>query len=240
MANILEICQDAASLAATQKPQNLFNGSSQQEAVFLSIVRSVLDSLRRYGNWQELTKEGELKLREGQRVYYIRDFCPDFFCLINNTVYVKDRAEKVVGAITPEQYMRERYFNAPEIGLKFKIQNGRFVLLQVPPAEMKIVFCYRSGNICYDPESEFWENNEKTEVSKNTDIPLFDEYLVKLGVLWRWYKRNGMPYEEEFNEYELEVKKAFAAGLAVKDVNLAAGSEADGLKGVIVNAAAQC
>ena len=70
MANILEICQDAASLAATQKPQNLFNGSSQQEAVFLSIVRSVLDSLRRYGNWQELTKEGELKLREGQRVYY--------------------------------------------------------------------------------------------------------------------------------------------------------------------------
>ncbi len=238
MANILEICQDAANLAATQKPQDLFNGTSQQEAIFLSIARSTLDSLRRYGDWQELTKEGELKTHRNKKVYYIKDFCPDFFSLLNNTVFIKDGTEKVIGAITPEQFMRERYFNAPENGLKFKIQNNRFVFLSEPEEGMKIVFNYRSANVCYDAEDEYGDNPEKTEITKNTDIPLFDEYLVKLGIVWRWYRRNGMPYEEEFNEYQQEVKKRFASSLAVKDVNLAQGYFFEKAEGVIVNAAA--
>ena len=238
MSNILEICQDAASLVATQKPQDLFNANSQQEAIFLSIAKSTLDSLRRYGDWQELTKEGELKTHRNKKVYNIRDFCPDFFSLLNNTVYIKDRFEKVIGSITPEQYMRERYFNVPSIFLTFKIQNGRFVFLSEPAEGVKIVFNYRSANVCYDPTNEFCENPEKTEITKNTDIPLFDEYLVKLGIVWRWYKRNGMPYEEEFNEYQQEVKKRFASGLATKDINLAyAYNDEPENSGVIVNAA---
>lgn len=241
MSNILEICQDAASLVATQKPLDLFNANSQQEAIFLSIAKSTLDSLRRYGDWQELTKEGVLKTHRNKSTYYIQDFCPDFFALLNNTVFIKDSAEKVIGALSPEQYMRERFFNLPSVSLKFKIQNGRFVFLSQPPEGVKIVFNYRSSNICYAPTDEFGENPEKSQITKNTDVPLFDEYLVKLGIVWRWYKRNGMPYEEEYNEYMQEVKKRFALGLATKDINLAANAaSADELKGVIINAASSC
>ena len=67
-------------------------------------------------------------------------------------------------------------------------------------------------------------------------MPLFDPYLVKLGIIWRWYKRNGMPYEEEFNEYQTEVKKAFASGLATKDIALAENCPKVLNEGVIVYA----
>lgn len=77
MSNILEICQDAASLVATQKPQDLFNANSQQEAIFLSIAKSTLDSLRRYGDWQELTKEGELKTHRNKK-FTISGILPGF------------------------------------------------------------------------------------------------------------------------------------------------------------------
>lgn len=220
MASILEICQDAAALAATQKPQNLFDSSSLHEAIFLSIAKSTLESLRRYGDWQELIKEGVLKTHENKKTYYIRDFCPDFFSLVHNTVFVKDKNEKVVGALNPAEYMRDKYFNIKGIGVRFKIQNGRFVFLEQPDEGLKIVFNYRSENVCYDPEAEFCEQAEKNQITKNTDVPLFDDYLVKLGILWRWYKRNGLPYEEEFNEYESEVKKCFASGLALRDIAL--------------------
>ena len=134
--------------------------------------------------------------------------------------------------------MRERFFNVPAVSIKFKIQNGRFVFLQNPPEGVKIVFNYRSANVCYDPTSEFCDNPEKTELTKDTDVPLFDEYLVKLGIIWRWYKRNGLPYEEEFNEYEREVRKRFASWLATKDINLAYGYDAEPeIAGVVVNAA---
>ena len=79
--------------------------------------------------------------------------------------------------------------------------------------------------------------DEKSVLSKNTDIPVFDEYLVKKGIVWRWYRRNGMPYEEEYNEYEREVKNRFASGLATKDINLAAGFYDGRLEGVVINAA---
>lgn len=63
---------------------------------------------------------------------------------------------------------------------------------------------------------------KKSVLSKNSDIPLFDEHVIKLGILWRWYRRNGLDYAEEFNEYERERKLKFGTGLATKDINLSA------------------
>ena len=233
MKNILEICQEAASLVATQRPVDLFNSSSQQEAIFLSVAKDTLDSLLRYGDWQELTKEGNLQTITGKSNYLLADYCPDFYCLINNTVFVKDTAEKVIGAITPEQWMREKYFNIPSLNLKFKIQNGMFKFLTPPTSGLKIVFQYRSSAIAYDGSKNYY-GEEKTSITKNTDIPVFDEFLVKKGIIWRWYRRNGMPYEEEFNEYEREIRNRFASGLSSKDICLS-GSLFDNLsEGVVI------
>lgn len=236
MKNILEICQEAADLTATQQPSDLFSASSQQEAVFLSVAKDTLDSLLRYGDWQELTKEGCFRTVGGQCNYFIQNICPDFYCLLNNTVYIKDRSEKIIGSITPEQWMKEKYFDLASIGIKFKIQNGMFKFLTPPPDNLKIVFQYRSANIVYDAKCGY---EEKTVLSKNTDIPIFDEYLVKKGIVWRWYRRNGMPYEEEYNEYQRELKNKFGNGLATQDIKLSANlSEVS--SGVTVNAAKKC
>lgn len=236
MKNILEICQEAADLAAAQKPNDLFSETSQQEAVFLSVAKDTLDSLLRYGDWQELTKEGCLETVNGEEEYFIGDFCPDFYCLLNNTVYIKDSAEKVIGAITPEEWMKEKYFNCSSAGIKFKIQNGMFKFLTPPPSRVKIVFQYRSANIVYDATDGY---AEKTVLSKNTDIPVFDEFLVKKGIVWRWYRRNGMAYEEEFNEYQRELKLRFGNDLATQDICLGK-SFAEFPSGVTINAAKKC
>ena len=236
MKNILEICREAADLVAVQKPEDLFAGDSQQEAVFLSIAKDTLDSLLRYGDWQELTKEGTLHTEEEISNYPIHDFCPDFYSLLNNTIYIKDSSEKIIGSITPEQWMKEKYFNVSSLGLKFKIQNGILKFLTPPPAYINIVFQYRSANVVYDAQNGY---QEKSELSKNTDIPVFDEFLVKKGIVWRWYRRNGMPYEEEYNEYVRELKNRFGSGLATQDIKLASCGDPIST-GVIINAAKEC
>lgn len=236
MKNILEICQEAASLVATQKPVDLFNEDSQQEAIFLSVAKDTLDSLLRYGDWQELTKEGEIHTVHGKNCYWLKEYCPDFYCLINNTVYIKDTSEKIIGSITPEQWMREKYFNCPSLNLKFKIQNGMIKFLTPPSGGLKIVFQYRSSNIVFDGSKKAL-GEEKSVLSQNTDIPIFDEFLIKKGIVWRWYRRNGMPYEEEYNEYEREVKNRFATGLATKDISLCGCDLEQEVWGVTINAA---
>lgn len=230
MKTILEICREVADLAAVKRPNDLFDAHSQSESIFLSVAKSALDSMLRYGDWQELTKEGCLITVGGKTSYLIYDFVPDFYCLLNNTIFIKDGYERVIGAITPEQWMHDKYFCCAGTDVKFIIQNGRFMFLNEPPCGIKIVFQYRSNNIVWD----FNTLEEKNVLSANTDVPIFDEYLVKLNILWRWLKRSGLDYTEEFNEYERELKKRFGTGLATKNINLAANQPEEG--GVIINA----
>lgn len=230
MKTILEICREVADLAAVKRPNDLFNTSSQQDSVFLSVAKSSLDSMLRYGDWQELTKEAWFFTQEGKKQYPIKEIAPDFFSLLNNTIFVKDTQERIIGAITPEQWAREKCFRCTGTEIKFKIQNGRFMFLNEPPCQMKIVFQYRSDNIVWD----FNTFEEKNILTANTDVPIFDEYLVKLDILWRWLKRNGMDYTEEYNEFQHELKKKFGAELATRDICLAGSSLTD--KGVAINA----
>lgn len=216
MKQILEICREVADLAATQRPTDLFANETQNDQIWLSVAKSELNSLLRYGDWQELTKEAVLPVNCNQSNYPIDAIVDDFYALLQNTVYIKDEQERVIGAITPEQWAREKCFNCPSLDIKFKIQNNVIKFI-TPPKCCKILFTYRSSNIVWD----FDTFEEKTTLTKNTDVPIFDEYLVKLGILWRWQKRNGFDYTEEYNEYMRELKKRFGSSLATQDINLA-------------------
>ena len=216
MKSILEICQDAANLACIQPPATLFDGSSQNSKIFLSVARDALNGLLRLGDWQELTKDGCLVTMKGKKDYFIKAFCPDFFQLLNNTVFIKDSNEKVIDSIRPEQWQREKFFGESSLGIKFKIQNSMFRFLQEPPEGIKIVFQYRSANVVFDSGMFV----EKTEITQDSDVPIFDEYLVKLAIRWRLQARNGQSYDEEYAEYQTECRKCFGAGLSCRDIVL--------------------
>ena len=55
----------------------------------------------------------------------MEEFCPDFYSILNNTIYVKDSNEKLIGAITPQDWMREKYFNETSSDTKFIIQKSK-------------------------------------------------------------------------------------------------------------------
>lgn len=229
--NILEICQEVADITSTQRPTDLFDFNSQHNAIFLSVAKAELGSLMRYGDWQDLTKEATLLTVKNKTVYPIDEIVPDFYSILNNTIYIKDEMEKVIGAITPDDWMREKYFSCPDIDIKFKIQGNAFKFLQAPDCGKKIVFQYRSNAVCYDGKTF----EEKSTITKNTDVPIFDKYVVQLGITWRWLKRNGMSYEEEYNEYHNELKKKFGTGLATKDIMLATDDLNIADSGVIID-----
>lgn len=85
MKNILQICQDVAAVVCVQAPTTLFGSTGQNEKIFLSVANDALNGLLRYGDWQELTKDGVLRTVAGKSDYPIALFCPDFYQLLNNT-----------------------------------------------------------------------------------------------------------------------------------------------------------
>jgi len=231
MAGILQIAQDAADICAVQRPNSLFNSNIQNDQLFASVVKSTLDSLMRHAEWQTITREGVLNTQEGQTEYLIDNIVPDFHSLINETMYIEDNMRFVIGAITEERWAREKQFHVPEIDVLFKIQNNKIKFLK-DPGNITFHFTYKSNAVCFDATT----GDPKSQITANTDIPVFDEYLVKLGIIWRWNKRSGMDYSEEYNEYQRELNKSFAETKAAGDIKLNRqyGMFDDG-DGVIVN-----
>jgi hypothetical protein len=215
MASILQIAQDAADICAVQRPTNLFNSSIQNDQLFASVVKSTLSSLMRHAEWQAITREGVLYTSEGQREYLISNIVPDFHSLVNGTLYIRDNMRFVIGAISEERWAREKQFHTPEIDILFKIQNNKIKFLKDPGC-LKLHFTYKSNAVCYDAKTE----EPKPQITENSDIPVFDEYLVKLGIIWRWNKRTGMDYTEEYNEYQRELSKSYAESKAAGDIRL--------------------
>ena len=66
MKNILQICQDVAAVVCVQAPTTLFGSTGQNEKIFLSVANDALNGLLRYGDWQELTKDGVLRTVAGK------------------------------------------------------------------------------------------------------------------------------------------------------------------------------
>lgn len=231
MANILQIAQAAADICAVQRPKDLFNSNSQNDQLFASVAHSTLASLMRRAEWQTLTREAEFVTNDGQKDYLIDAIVPDFHSLVGETLYMKGDMRFVVGAITEERWARLKQFHTPEIDVIFKIQNNMIRFLKNPGCK-KFHFTYKSNAVCLDATTQ----EPKPEITANTDIPVFDEYLVKLGIIWRFNKRTGLDYAEEYNEYERELNKSFAETKAAGDIALYSynGIFDDG-DGVLVN-----
>lgn len=223
MTGILDICRSVADITATQRPDDLFNSSMQHNTIFLSVAENELESLLRYGDWPELVKEGRFKTIRNKTYYSFDQIIPDFYSLTHNTLFIKDRNEQILGAVTYEEGMRRKYLKTSSGDLEFRIENNGLRFFKIPEANLNIVFLYRSNAVCYDAVT----GEEKKELEKNDDIPVFDKYIVKLGIIWRWLKRSGMDYTEEYNEYQKELKRKYAVTLETHDISLTQGRGAE-------------
>ena len=215
MTNILTIAQDAADICAVQRPTNLINSNIQNDQLFASVVKSTLSSLMRHAEWQAITRDASFVTYEGQKDYLIDNIVPDFHALVGETLYMKDNMRFVIGAISEEKWARLKQFHTPEIDILFKIQGNKIKFLK-DVGNIKFHFTYVSNAICYDAKT----GEPKSQVTANTDIPVFDAYLVKLGIIWRFLKRSGLDYAAEYNEYQRELEKSYASTKAAGDIKL--------------------
>ena len=234
MSSILNIAVEAADICAVQRPTDLFSNSSQNDILFASIAKQVLSSLMRHANWQCLIREAVFETTPGQTDYLIDMIAADFFSLINASIYAADDTRNIIGAISEERWAKEKQYHMPEIDLLFKIQNNMIRFVK-DPGKVCVHFSYKSDAVCIDAST----GKPKSQITLNSDVPVFDAYLVKLGMIWRFQKRSGLDYAEEYNEYLRELNKSYAQTKAPGNISLAYGSGAlwhDANGGVIVNA----
>lgn len=144
----------------------------------------------------------------------------DFQRIIDNTIWDRSRFWSMRGPQSPQQWQlykssvigrasiqrRWRFRNASWLSGVNSGQQLRFSIDPVPTDNgSSFVFEYVSNAWCASQSG-----TPQVRWQADTDVGILDEYLLTLGTRWRVFRRLGMSYSEELNEYQMMEAKAIA------------------------------
>lgn len=204
--SLLSICQDILNETKSSSIPAVIIGNNDDVAkqILQAVKNSIIELSRGY-QWQELQKEYTFASVISQANYSLPN---DFDRLVNDTFWNKDQHRALIGATTAEIWRILKDSATLGVGVEefYRIRNNEIVIHQTPTVAENYVFEYITKNIVKSSA-----NTPQTGFLADTDIPVIDEYIVKLDTTWRWLKNNGRAYAEE----KITAEKAIAERIKV-------------------------
>lgn len=216
---LLSICQDVATDVGVAKPTVIVGNADETATRLLSAAQAALKSLGKAHNWLVLNTEYTFSTVASQADYSLPS---DFSRLENYTLWDRTNFERLRGPLTPQDWQKYKssiLADTVTTWKKFRIRNvsgtTKFSIHPTPDAVESLVFEYVSKNFC-----ESSGGTGQTKWQADADVGVVDEDLIFLGTRWRFMNRLGIPYDEEKDEYERELDKAWARDGGAPTLNI--------------------
>lgn len=206
---LLAICQHVARITPVAVPTVIVGSSDQTASLLLACAQDEGESLARTFNWLDMVTEHTFSTVAAQADY---DLPSDFRNLVNQTLWDRDNFEELRGPLSPQEWQRYKssvLADSVTTWKRYRIRNVagavKFSIDPTPDSVETLVLEYASNAWCKSSGGTL-----QAEWLADTDTGVLDEYLMRLGIQWRFLKRLGMSYEDERVEYDREVSQAKA------------------------------
>jgi hypothetical protein len=93
------------------------------------------------------------------------------------------------------------------------------VLHPIPETTSRIVMEYYSKNWCASSGG-----TGKAAMTADDDVPVLDDFLLTLGLKWRFLRAKGLDYDQEAKTYEDSVERTLARAGTGRDLPLNANA----------------
>lgn len=126
----------------------------------------------------------------------------------NNIIWDRTQQVPIMGPVSKQQWQVRKALNLTGPYTQYRIRGGALLFNPAPSA----------GHTCaLEYQSKCWAVNAAGTVFgkrlvADTDTMLLDDDTMQLGLEWRWLRKKGLSYAEEFASYEAAV-----AGLVATD-----------------------
>lgn len=191
---LLTICQDILKETKSSNIPGSIIGNTDDVAkqIFQAIKVSITELARNY-QWQELQKEHTFSSVIDQATYSLP---VDFDRMIDNTFWNASQNWNMIGGLTGENWrvLKNSLLTQAETVEYFRIRNNLIEIHRTPSNVENYVFEYISNYIVKSAGG-----TSQTEFLADTDIPVIDQYIIRLDTTWRWLKNNGRAYADEKN-----------------------------------------
>ena len=216
---LASICQGALREIGEFEVPDTFVGSANRTATqMLNLAQREGRVLSRRFDWQALTirKTFTTTVAEIQT-----GAIPADFRHFKNLTWWDDTNQwKLRGPATANQWQILKSGISAAAAQKWVRRRGNDLLLWPAPT-------VTTDTISYEYVSKYWVDTDADDAGDSAswvaddDTALLDEELMQMGLVWRFLKSKGLPYEEEYNEYEIIVRSAMSHDKGHSDLYLA-------------------
>lgn len=130
----------------------------------------------------------------------------DFDYIFNETFWNDTDNQPITGPLSIQEWEALQVFPTTGPYPQFIIRSGHIYINPVPTVGTDTGrFTYKSTSWCESSGAV-----GRSAWAADTDVGRLDENLMSLGIIWRWLKRKGLDYGEDFKTYETRVTDAMA------------------------------
>ena len=140
---------------------------------------------------------------------------PGYSYITSSTFWDRTLTQPVRGPLSPIEWQALKARTATGPYASYRIFGGKLYAYPAPPGGNTWVFEYQSNYFCQSSSG----TNQSIWIA-DTDVGVLDEHLMEMGIIWRFKKKNGLDYSEDFRSYEqkLAMETSRAGGRPILDM----------------------
>ena len=224
--NLLQICQNVADKLQIDRPVSIFNNENDTARILLQCARHENEALARCAEtgWKSQIREHTFTTSSGVDGYNLPS---DFRYFVDETMWDRSNYWELRGPLTQKEWQNVKSSvlgQAVTPRSRFQLRSDaatanptvKFYIDPVPSDSWNMVFEYVSTATVIDVT----DGSPQANWTRDDNTPMLDQYLIELGIVWRYLSRKGLPYAEELNEYEEQRDQALARDGGARALNL--------------------
>ena len=198
--SLLTICQDAARRIGLTPPDTVISSVESNAIALLGFAQEEGKELARRATWQKITKEATFSTTASDLDYALES---DFDWYLPDTMFNRTSNRQVAGPISAAEWQRIQASLVTLVNPGFRFRGGLILISPTPSATETVAYEYMSNQWC-----ESVGGTDQSAWAADTDLPLLNEELHTLGIVWRFKQAKGYDYSEAFRAYETQVTLA--------------------------------
>jgi hypothetical protein len=199
---LLTICQDAANEIGVPSPNAVIGSTDTTAIQLLAAANREGKNLVTGYDWEVLVKEENHTAIANESQGKLSAIATDFERFSNNTMWNRTSDRKFYGPLNNTEWQTLKGSVQSGITNYFRIRGGKLLMNPVPTVGDAIYFEYIS-EWWVDTTGNGDANANRYAADANTTI--LDENLITLGVIWRFLKQKGLPYDNQLQEYQIKL-----------------------------------
>jgi hypothetical protein len=203
--NAIGLSQPAAVVGSTDQNIITLQGMANTEG------RELLDRFSWPATQLEVTHTSLAAELQG----VMTTLAPGYSYITSSTFWDRTLTQPVRGPLSPIEWQALKARTATGPYASYRIFGGKLYAYPAPPGGNTWVFEYQSNYFCQSSSG----TNQSIWIA-DTDVGVLDEHLMEMGIIWRFKKKNGLDYSEDFRSYEqkLAMETSRAGGRPILDM----------------------